>query len=103
MIAALAARGKKILFFAEKRVAIEAVSKRLDSVGLGDLILDMHDGSAARKRVAQGLGAALDQTKSSLAPDTTSLHRKSTQRERVRWLRELPITMTSFGRYPLQP
>lgn len=81
MIATLAARGKKVLFVAEKRAAIEAVSKRLDSVGLGDLILDMHDGSAARKRVAQGLETALDQTKSTLAPDTTILHRNlSTKR-----------------------
>jgi len=81
MIATLSARGKKTLFVAEKRAAIEAVSKRLDSVGLGDLILDMHDGSAARKRVAENLGSALEQTKTSLAPETASLHRNlSTKR-----------------------
>ncbi len=42
LIAALIARGKRILFVAEKRAAIEAVTKRLEHVGLLDLVLDLY-------------------------------------------------------------
>src|SRR5690349_398082 len=41
LIATLAADGKRVLFVAEKRAAIDAVVGRLDRVGLGDLVLDL--------------------------------------------------------------
>ena len=44
LITALIARGKRVLFVAEKRAAIEAVTKRLEIVGLNDLVMDMHGG-----------------------------------------------------------
>ena len=44
LIATLAADGKRVLFVAEKRAAIDAVVGRLDRVGLGDLVLDLHAG-----------------------------------------------------------
>ena len=46
LIATLAADGKRVLFVAEKRAAIDAVVGRLDRVGLGDLVLDLHVGRA---------------------------------------------------------
>ena len=49
LIASLVARGKKVLFVAEKRAAIDAVVKRLDQHHLGDLVLDLH---GSRCRVA---------------------------------------------------
>ena len=60
LIATLAADGKRVLFVAEKRAAIDAVVGRLDRVGLGDLVLDLHAGAHGRRRVARELVAALD-------------------------------------------
>ena len=55
LIATLAADGKRVLFVAEKRAAIDAVVGRLDRVGLGDLVLDLHSGAHGRRRVAREL------------------------------------------------
>ncbi len=60
LVAALAADGKRVLFVAEKRAAIEAVIGRLDRVGLGSLVLDLHDGARAKRRVAAEFVDALD-------------------------------------------
>ena len=59
LIATLSARGKRTLFVAEKRAAIDAVLKRLDAVGLGDLVLDLHDSTATRAKVIADLDRAL--------------------------------------------
>ena len=60
LIATLAADGKRVLFVAEKRAAIDAVVGRLDRVGLSDLVLDLHSGAHGRRRVARELVDALD-------------------------------------------
>lgn len=59
LIATLSARGKRTLFVAEKRAAIDAVLKRLDAVGLGDLVLDLHDSTSTRAKVIADLDRAL--------------------------------------------
>ena len=61
LIAALVARGRKVMFVAEKRAAIDAVLSRLKSVDLGDMVLDIHDGTRDRMRIARDLGEALDE------------------------------------------
>ena len=53
LIATLSARGERVLFVAEKRAAIDAVLSRLEKVGLGDLVLDLHDGPGAKGKLAQ--------------------------------------------------
>ncbi|MFL6166107.1 MAG: AAA domain-containing protein [Ornithinibacter sp.] len=60
LIATLASDGKRVLFVAEKRAAIDAVVGRLDRVGLRDLVLDLHAGAHGRRRVARELVDALD-------------------------------------------
>jgi very-short-patch-repair endonuclease len=60
LIASLVARGKKVLFVAEKRAAIDAVTKRLNQQNLGDLVLDLHDGVSSRRAFAQTIGRSLD-------------------------------------------
>jgi hypothetical protein len=55
--------GKRVLFVAEKRAAIEAVTKRLNKVGLGDLVLDLHRGAESRKWLAGQLGVSLEATR----------------------------------------
>ena len=70
LIATLSARGKKSLFVAEKRAAIDAVLDRLNHVGLGDLVLDLHEGAGSRKRLAQDLAKGLADAGSIALPDT---------------------------------
>jgi very-short-patch-repair endonuclease/DNA polymerase III delta prime subunit len=59
LIASLTARDKKVLFVAEKRAAIDAVTKRLNQKKLGDLVLDLHGGVSSRRAFAQAIGQAL--------------------------------------------
>ena len=71
LIAALVARGRKVLFVAEKRAAIDAVLSRLKGVDLGDLVLDIHDGTRDRMRIARRPGDALDEASSGPGPRTS--------------------------------
>jgi very-short-patch-repair endonuclease len=57
-IACLVAEGKKVLFVAEKRAAIDAVIRRLSSVGLEDMIMDFHGAGKKRRDVLDELGRA---------------------------------------------
>jgi very-short-patch-repair endonuclease len=66
LIASLAARGKKVLFVAEKRAAIDAVTKRLDQKHLGELVLDLHGGVTSRRAFAQAVGRALVASRNAL-------------------------------------
>ncbi|MDQ1111893.1 hypothetical protein QE418_001341 [Microbacterium testaceum] len=69
------ASGKRVLFVAEKRAALEVVKDRLDAVGLGSFSLDLHDKGARPNAVREQLRAALDAT---ARPDRAAL---SAQRE----------------------
>ncbi|GGB44538.1 hypothetical protein GCM10011492_39530 [Flexivirga endophytica] len=60
LIAAIAADGRRVLFVAEKRAAIDAVVKRLDRVGLGDMMLDIHDGRTNARELTAHLVATMD-------------------------------------------
>lgn len=51
LIAALVAAGKRVLFVAEKRAALDAVRNRLLEAGLEDIVLDLHGADARRKTV----------------------------------------------------
>ncbi|MFN3638067.1 MAG: AAA domain-containing protein [Chloroherpetonaceae bacterium] len=59
------AEGRRVLFVAEKRAALDAVLKRLSSrdVDLGYLVLDLHDASVSRREVFAKLGKALERVK----------------------------------------
>ncbi|NBO54937.1 MAG: DUF4011 domain-containing protein [Actinobacteria bacterium] len=59
-IGALIAEGKKVLFVAEKRAAIEAVVKRLSDRGLNDLLMDFHGTGKKRKEVLADLRQACE-------------------------------------------
>jgi very-short-patch-repair endonuclease len=84
LIAALAARRKKVLFVAEKRAALEVVMRRLDEVGLGHLVFDLHSAGVSRKDVLARVKVALDQVQSALPVDGDDCHRDfSRQRDRL--------------------
>ncbi|MHB8186479.1 MAG: AAA domain-containing protein [Dermatophilaceae bacterium] len=80
LIASLASEGKRTLFVAEKRAAIDAVVGRLSRLGLGDLVLDVYDGASNKRRLAQELGAALDRASDAEDPDTASVERTVSDR-----------------------
>jgi hypothetical protein len=95
LICTAVGEGKRVLFVAEKRAAIEAVTKRLDGAGLGGLVLDLHRGSESRKWLASqlaeslsaigesvpvdtiGLDGRLERSRSSLGEHAIALHQKS--------------------------
>ena len=68
LIAQSVAEGKRVLFVAEKRAALDAVLKRLThpDVGLGHLILDLHGASVSRKEVMAKLARTLENIRQSL-------------------------------------
>jgi very-short-patch-repair endonuclease len=76
LIASLTARGKRVLFVAEKRAAIDAVLKRLEQVGLSDLVFDIHGGVAARRAVAQQLADSIERSRGIAAFDSSKTHRE---------------------------
>ncbi len=82
LIAALVARGRKVLFVAEKRAAIDAVLSRLKTVGLGQMALDIHDGTRDRLRIARDLGETLEEAQHIAEPSVSDLHRRLTDRHR---------------------
>lgn len=57
------ARGKKVLFVAEKLAALNVVSNKLEQLGLSDLIIELHSNKAKKKDFIQELGKTLDSIK----------------------------------------
>lgn len=77
LIAALVANEKSILFVAEKRAAIETVAARLKSVGLGDLLLDVHGGVRDHRRMLEQVAQALETARSgTVANDPSNVGRR---------------------------
>ncbi|AZZ40452.1 DUF4011 domain-containing protein [Acidipropionibacterium jensenii] len=60
------ADGKRVLFVAEKQAALEVVTRRLRSVGVSDLVLNLHDRDQRPQTVREKLRRAVDL---SAAPD----------------------------------
>jgi len=60
LLAHAMATGRRVLFVAEKRAALDVVKKRLESVGLGELSLDLHDKSARPAAVRAQIKEALE-------------------------------------------
>ncbi len=84
IIAGAAATGKKVLFVAEKRAAIEAVLNRLAAVELDGLMFDLHQQKISKREVAQQLALSLDQLSKEPPVDATALHnRLSDARQRL--------------------
>jgi hypothetical protein len=54
------ADGKKVLFVAEKRAALDVVARRLEAVGMGPFVLDLHDKGAKAAGVRAQVQAALE-------------------------------------------
>lgn len=83
LIASLSARGKRVLFVAEKRAAIDAVLDRLNRIGLADLVLDLHDGAGSKRKLAADLARTLAATASIAKPDMTAAQETLIRNRRV--------------------
>ena len=53
------ARGRRVLFVAEKMAALSVVRRRLEKDGLGPFALELHSAKASKKEVLRQLGEAL--------------------------------------------
>jgi very-short-patch-repair endonuclease len=60
LIAQALAHGKRVLFVAEKRAALEVVHRRLAEVGLGSFCLELHSSKSGPKAVLEQLRGALE-------------------------------------------
>jgi len=76
LIASLAAEGKRILFVAEKRAALEVVLRRLTDAGLGHLAIDLHGADVSTKRVAEQINAALQRVRQAAPVDCEKVHQR---------------------------
>ncbi|HVN11689.1 MAG TPA: AAA family ATPase, partial [Kineosporiaceae bacterium] len=68
-ICGLVEQGRRVLVLAPYRGSADALRDRLDAAGLGDVVLDLHDGAGHRPRLLAGLGAALDAAVSDRPPE----------------------------------
>ncbi|HUY10017.1 MAG TPA: AAA domain-containing protein [Candidatus Dormibacteraeota bacterium] len=82
LIASLIATEKKVLFVAEKRAAIDAVTKRLNQQGLGDLVLDLHGRITNRRAFAQAIKGSLAANRTALRVDNDAELRDLEKRRR---------------------
>lgn len=60
IIANAIANGKSVLFVSEKLAALEVVKKRLENVGLGDLVIELHSQKTNRKEFLKSLEKTLN-------------------------------------------
>lgn len=80
LIGSLAVQGRRILFVAEKRAALEVVKKRLKQVGLEHIAIDMHGADVSPKLVLEQVGKALDAVRTSTPVDCEEIHRRFVER-----------------------
>lgn len=81
LIGEMVARGKRVLFVAEKRAAIQVVKDRLTVAGLGDVLLDLHGADIRRSEVVAQLQRGLENIRNARSVEmTTELDRLENQR-----------------------
>lgn len=80
LIAEAVARGKTVLFVAEKRAALDVVLNRLKEARLGHLCLDCHGAELSRRHVAEQLQASIEHVRDAPVPDAATLHRTFVER-----------------------
>ncbi len=80
LIAGMTAAGKRVLFVAEKRAALNVVFERLKQVGLDHLAMDLHGADISPKRVLEQVGRALDTVRASMPVDCAEVHSRTVDR-----------------------
>jgi hypothetical protein len=80
LIATLTANGKKILFVAEKRAALEVVMNRLTAVGLDHLALDLHGAEQTPKKIMERVARTLSSIREAGKPVPEVVHEQFVDR-----------------------
>ena len=80
LIATLTASGKKILFVAEKRAALEVVMNRLKAVGLDHLAIDLHGAEQTPKKVMERVARTLNTVREAIKPMSEVVHNQFVDR-----------------------
>jgi len=80
LVASLAAKGKRVLFVAEKRAALQVVLKRLQRVGLDKIAIDLHGADMSPRRVMEQVAAALDTVRQAVPVDCDRMHQQYVER-----------------------
>jgi very-short-patch-repair endonuclease len=80
LIATLTANGKKILFVAEKRAALEVVMNRLTAVGLDHLAIDLHGAEQTPKKVMERVARTLTSIREASKPVPEVVHEQFVDR-----------------------
>lgn len=94
-IAGLVVRGERVLVVTPHRATADALISRLRSAGVGDCVLDLHDGAGDRAAVLAGLRGSLDAAVGGAAQqsaETGAGARGATDRVLARW-REATSTL----------
>ena len=80
LVASLAATGRRVLFIAEKRAALEVVLRRLREVGLAHLAIDLHGADLSPKKVMQQVADALDKLRNAVLVESEKVHKQLVDR-----------------------
>lgn len=77
--------GKRVLFVAEKKAALDVVKKRLDGIGIGDFCLELHSNKTDKADVVKRMETTLGLAAKEEAPALDRLSAEITEeRERLR-------------------
>jgi len=74
LIAEAVARGRTVLFVAEKRAALDVVLERLRRAQLDYLCMDCHGAELTRRHIAEQLQTSLDRIRDAAPVDASQLH-----------------------------
>jgi len=102
VIAECLAGGKTVLFVAEKSAALEVVKRRLENVGLGDFILELHSRKSSRRSVLAELQRTLSR-ESAAAPPASEVEAEQLRTTRSRlneYQRQLHQPLGALGISP---
>jgi hypothetical protein len=80
LITSLAAVGKRILFVAEKKAALDVVKRRLDEVDLGHLAIVLHGADLSPRKVMQQVARTLEVVRSAVPVDCREVHTRLVER-----------------------
>jgi hypothetical protein len=80
LIATLVANGKRVLFVAEKRAALEVVQQRLEKCGLDHLAMDLHGAELRPKKVMERVTRTLSLVRNAKPVQSETTHRQFQER-----------------------
>jgi ribosomal protein S2 len=76
----IVASGKRILFVAEKRAALEVVQQRLEKSGLDHLAVDLHGAELSPKKVMERVTRTLNLVRNAKPVQSETTHRQFQER-----------------------